>query len=243
MLTTVAALLALSRGQTPQQVLHPGADPADSQTWHLRITRVVPTSFLLTFPEDYNKDKKTHWPLLVFLHGSGERGADITKIRRHGLPKEIAAGRKFPFIVVSPQCPEGQLWDAAVLTQLIDMVERRCRVDKRREYVTGLSMGGYGTYELAAANPNRFAAIAPISGGGSWMESFSISHTPAYIVHGDADPIVPVEEDRRMVQYLRDDGDEVKYTEIKGGGHDVWSDVYAGTELYDWLLSHSRRGR
>ncbi len=213
--------------------------PIDSQTWHLRITRAAPMSFLLALPDGYAKDKTKHWPLLLFLHGSGERGEDITLVRRHGPPKEIANGRKLPFIVISPQCPSNSDWDPEMLTQLVDMVERRYRVDKDREYVTGLSLGGYATYALAAANPGRFAAIAPISGGGHMILAWGVGKTPAYVVHGDADSTVPVEEDRRMVGYLKSMGDEVQYTEVKGGGHDVWSDVYSGDELYAWLLNHS----
>jgi len=234
MISVLAAFAVVS--QTP---VHPATDPIDGQSWQVRVSRTVPISFLLTLPEDYGKDHKKHWPMLLFLHGSGERGNDLNKIRRHGPPKEIAAGRKYPFIVVSPQCPDGQMWDPAVLTQLLDMVERRYRVDKTHEYVTGLSLGGYGTYELAAMNPKRFAAIAPISGGGSWLTADLIEKTPAFIVHGDSDPTVPCDEDRKLAQYLKDNGDEVRYTEVKGGGHDVWSDVYAGDELYTWLLQHS----
>src|SRR5579884_4184148 len=120
MLSALAAAVALSQVPT-----HPGMGPKDGQTWNLRISRQVATSFLLTLPDDYAKDHRKHWPLILFLHGSGECGNDLSKVNRHGPPKEIAAGRKFPFIVVSPQCPEHQVWDAAVLTQLLDMVERR----------------------------------------------------------------------------------------------------------------------
>lgn len=237
MLKALAAMVALF--QVP---VHPGLPPIDGETWTVQVARRVPTSFLLTLPDDYATDRKKRWPLLIFLHASGEQGDNLNAVRRHGPPKEIKDGRKFPFIVVCPQCPKEQpMWDPAVLTQLVDMVERRYRVDIEREYVTGISLGGYGTYDLAAANPGRFAAIAPISGGGSWLMTTVISRTPAYIVHGDSDPEVPVDEDRRIAQYLKDEGDDVKYVEVKGGGHEVWSDVYAGTEIYDWLLGHSRR--
>jgi len=180
-------VLALAAIALYQAQVHPGMGPKDGQTWHLRISRTVSTDFLLTIPEEYAKDHKKRWPMLVFLHGSGECGTDLSKVSRHGPPKEIANGRKFPFIVVSPQCPD-DFWDPAVVTQLVDMIERRYRVDRDREYVTGLSLGGYGAYELAAANPGRFAAIAPISGGGTLITALQLRRTPAYIVHGTRTP-------------------------------------------------------
>lgn len=235
----IAAFFFLAQSPDVAVPIHPGQGPRDGLTWNVRINKHVPISFLLNLPENYGKDKKKRWPLVIFLHGSGERGTDLNAVRRNGPPKEVASGRKFPFILVSPQCPKDQWWDALVLSQLTDLIERRYQIDRNREYVTGLSMGGFGTYDLAVANPRRFAAIASISGGGSMATAFGLGGTPTYIIHGDSDPVVPVDEDRRLQGYLKGQGTEVRYLEVKGGGHDVWTDIYAGNDLYDWLLSHS----
>jgi predicted peptidase len=215
--------------------------PKDGQSWNLRISRKAPIRFLVSLPEGYEQDRSKRWPFILFLHGAGERGADLERVRVHGPAKEIAKGRKLPFIVVSPQCPDGELWDVEALTALTDQLERRYRIDKDREYLTGLSMGGFGTWDLAAAQPGRFAAIAPICGGGSWIKAWMLAKTPIWATHGDADPVVPIDETRRMVDHIRGMGNrEVRFDIVPGGGHDVWTAVYAGSALYDWFLAHKR---
>jgi len=208
-----------------------------SDGFKARFTKEVSAQYLVSLPDGYDK-KREKWPLLLFLHGSGERGTDVKMVGVHGPIKEIANGRKIPMIVVAPQCPADEWWDTDVLTGLLDHLERKYRVDKTRVYVTGLSMGGYGTWNLALAQPNRFAAIAPVCGGGQPGKAVSIAHIPQWVVHGDADQAVPIKESIDMVEALRKAGADPRFDIIKGGGHDVWTDFYAKDEFYTWLLSH-----
>lgn len=234
-------LALLVAGALAQQVPTSAQRLKEAHTWKVRVVHEATLSFLIDLPEDYHKERNVKWPVLLFLHGSGESGDDLQAVRRHGPPKEIANGRKFPFIVVSPQCPDGQAgWDAMALGGLMDALERRYHIDRDREYVTGLSMGGYGVYDLIAAFPGRFAAAAPIAGIGNWIVARQMAKTPIWATHGDADPAVPFAEDQRTIDAIRRAGGDVRFDAIKGGGHDVWTDVYKGQELYDWLLSHKK---
>jgi len=204
------------------------------------ITRPIPKTirFLVSVPKDYKTHRHDKFPLILFLHGSGERGFDLNDVRKHGPPKEIAAGRELPFVIVSPQCDTGKNWDTDQLSVLLDEIEKRYRVDKEREYLTGLSMGGFGTWALAIAEPNRFAAIAPISGGGDPDAVAVLKDVPVWVTHGDSDPTVSIEQDRRMVDALKAAGGDVRFDVIVGGQHDVWSDVYRKDDLYTWFLTH-----
>jgi predicted peptidase len=225
----IASLAALAIAQVPA-------------TFERKVTRTVKGSYLVYAPDGYDQDKRKRWPTILFLHGAGERGTDLNKLKLQGIPKELTGGRKLPFIVVAPQCPDGEWWDTQTLIGLLDEVERKWRVDKEKLYLTGLSMGGYGTWALAAEQPNRFAAIAPICGGGNPLTASKISKLPIRAVHGDADPVVPVSETRSMLRWLQySKASDVKYTEVKGGQHDVWSDFYRGAEIYDWFLTKTRQ--
>ena len=147
------------------------------------VSRTVSAQYLISLPEGYGKaDQK--WPLVLFLHGAGERGADLELVKKHGPPRLIAEGKTFPFIMVAPQCPEGQWWSEDVLIALLDKIENDYSVDRSREYLTGLSMGGFGTWRLAMLNPDRFAAIVPICGGGEDSLACSIKDVHAWIFHG-----------------------------------------------------------
>src|ERR1700756_5414953 len=134
------------------------------QHFEKEITVKVKLDYLLYLPEGYDKEEKA-WPLLLFLHGAGESGHDLNKVKIHGPPKLIEAGKSFPMIVVSPQAPR-MGWDVPTLNALLDDIVATHKVDRDRVYVTGLSMGGFGTWALAAAYPDKFAAIMPICGGG-----------------------------------------------------------------------------
>ena len=205
-----------------------------------RLDRAVKVQmgYLLYLPEDY--EQKESWPLLLFLHGSGERGTDLQLVKKHGPPKLIEAGKQFPFIVVSPQCPEGQWWQPVELTALLDEIVEKYKVDQDRIYVTGLSMGGFGTWSLAAYAPHRLAAIAPICGGGEtyWTERFS--HLPVWVFHGAKDKGVPLQRSEKMVESLKKHGGNVKLTVYPEAGHDSWTETYDNPELYEWLLEQKR---
>jgi len=216
-----------------------GEQAASSFSRKVELTLAL--DYLIALPEGYATDESKTSPLLVFLHGAGERGADLEKVKIHGPPKMISAGESLPFIVVSPQCPEGEWWTEQPVLELIDHIEATHRVDPERIYLTGLSMGGYGTWHFASEAPYRFAAIAPICGGGTPYKMRWIRHLPVWAFHGARDVAVPLEESTRLVDALKKRGNtRARVTVYPEAGHDSWTESYANPELYDWLLSHRR---
>jgi predicted peptidase len=206
-----------------------------------RITKTVSGDYLFYLPENYKQDGRQRFPLMLFLHGLGERGSNLEQVKMHGPFKEIAKGRDFPFIIVAPQMPLTETsWSVDTLTGLLDEIEAKYRVDRSREYVTGLSMGGFGTWELAASTPQRFAAVAPICGGGNFLLAMQLKDVPIWAIHGEKDPTVPITLDQGMVDAVKGVGGDVRFTIVKDGLHDVWTPFYEGNELYDWLLSHHK---
>lgn len=202
------------------------------------ITLTIPANYLLYLPKDYSESDKD-FPLVLFLHGSGERGNDLEKVKIHGIPKLIKEGKEFPFIAVSPQCPDDIFWNTDILIALLDEIETNYRVDKNRIYVTGLSMGGHGTWELALRQPERFAAIAPVCGWSNPDEACKIAHVPAWVFHGAKDMVVPVKAAEDMVEALKKCGSNVKLTIYPEANHDSWTETYNNEELYNWLLDQS----
>ena len=218
------------------------AEPGKQQTQKLERTIKVTLGYLLYLPKDYAQ--KDSWPLLLFLHGSGERGENLDRVKSHGPPKLIAAGKEFPFIVVSPQCPSrSRGWQPYELSALLDEIVEKYNVDKDRIYVTGLSMGGSGTWSLAAFSPDRFAALVPICGRGDPATARRISHVAVWVFHGAKDPTVPLEQSERMVEALKKAGGNVKFTIYPEAGHDSWTAAYNDPELFKWLLEQKRTPR
>jgi predicted peptidase len=205
--------------------------------------------YLLFLPEGYDAKSAKLWPLIVFLHGAGERGTNVWKVATHGPPKNVADHPDFPFIVVSPQCPEGEHWSNDILLGLLGEITRDYKVDQSRVYLTGLSMGGYGTWDLGLTYPEKFAAIVPICGGGqkitlglaSREKPQALKTLAVWAFHGAKDPVVPLEESQRMVDALKKVGvQEVKFTVYPEAGHNSWTEAYNDPQLYDWLLQHKR---
>lgn len=214
-----------------------------------QLTRTVTLEYLLFLPKGAEADAQKKWPLLLFLHGAGERGSDIWRVAVHGPPKIVRDRPDFPFIVVSPQCPAGQRWSDDDVLALLDDVLERYPVDRQRVYLTGLSMGGYGTWSLGLAHPERFAAIVPICGGGDPLKILlaspdkvpALRTLPVWAFHGAKDPVVKLVESERMVEALRKIGArQVELTVYPEAQHDSWTETYANPKLYDWLLSHRR---
>ncbi|MGI9465923.1 MAG: prolyl oligopeptidase family serine peptidase [Rubripirellula sp.] len=194
--------------------------------------------YLLYLPNKYSEKKR--WPLVLFLHGSGERGVKIDRVKKHGPPKLVAAGRQFPFILVSPQCLRDQRWDAKQLGILLSQLEAKYPVDGNRIYVTGLSMGGTGTWALAASDPDRLAAIAPICGRGDSGTAKSFAELPTWVFHGAKDPTVPISESQHMVDALKVAGGRPRFTIYPNAKHDSWTAAYSNPQFYDWLLRQQR---
>ncbi len=204
-----------------------------------KLTKHVRLNYLLFLPKDYSTTKK-HYPVILFLHGAGERGNDIELVKKHGPPKIVETKKDFPFIVVSPQSP-GFGWDVLALNALLDEVQEKYRVDSDRVYLTGLSMGGYGTWALAAHAPHRFAAIVPICGGGTRVMAYKVSHIPTWVFHGAKDGAVPLSESEHMVKAMRRRGGSPKFTVYPDAQHDSWTETYNNPKLYEWLLQQRRK--
>ena len=193
------------------------------------------THYLTYVPKQ--KPASGKYPLMLFLHGSGERGADLNLVKKNGPPSFLDTASQFPFLVISPQCNPSQWWDAKTLLALLDQVERKYPIDTEREYVTGLSMGGYGTWALAQAAPHRFAAIVPICGGGDSLKLCTIRHLPTWVFHGAKDDAVLPRESERLVAGLQKLGAPVTFTLYPNANHNSWSETYANPKLYTWLLA------
>lgn len=198
--------------------------------------------YLFFLPERYAASPGERWPLILFLHGAGERGDDLELVKIHGIAKIVETQPDFPFVCVSPQCPADTLWSHHIvaLKGLLDEILPRYAVDPQRVYLTGMSMGGFGTWSLGTAYANDFAAIAPICGGGSPFWVAALKDVPVWAFHGADDPIVPVEQSQRMVEALRASGGNAKLTVYPGVEHDSWTRTYENPALYDWFLQHRR---
>lgn len=198
---------------------------------------IRPVNYLLSLPDGYRQDTTKKWPLLLFLHGSGERGDDLEKVKKHGPPKLIEQGKKFPFIVVSPQASRReQGWSTADLYALLQDCKQKYRVDADRIYLTGLSMGGFGTWSLAIEHPEEFAAIVPICGGGDTTNIWKLRNTAVWCFHGAKDNNVPLALSQKMISALQVYNTSPKLTVYPDAEHDSWTVTYNNDSLYQWLL-------
>jgi predicted esterase len=194
---------------------------------------------LVHLPENYESDAAARWPLLLFLHGTYECGNDLEKLRDQGPLGYARQGHALPFILVFPQCPEQHSWNPAKLMRLIETIEAEYRVDPRRIYVTGLSMGGFSTFDLGALYPDRIAAIAPLSAGENPDIAERLKTVPVWIFHGAEDPIVSPRDSIEIAARLVKMGGEAKITVLPGVGHEGWDKLYADPALYTWFLGHT----
>jgi len=214
--------------------------------------------YRLLKPKDYSPSVK--YPVVVFLHGAGERGDDNKAQLIHGMSDYAsdALMGKYPCFVLAPQCPKGKQWvdvpfgslkhdmpqqpsDALRLTMdAVAALEKEFSIDPDRWYITGLSMGGYGTWDALQRYPNRFAAAVPICGGGDTKLASRIIHIPIWAFHGDKDQAVPTERSRQMIAALREAGGMPKYTEYANVGHDSWTATYKDPAMHEWMFAQKR---
>jgi predicted esterase len=232
---------AVSKAATPE--------PGRTQPRTFECQTVTKADYLLFLPRDYQSGTGKRWPLIFFLHGAGERGTNVSQVATHGPLKYAAAHPDFPFIVVAPQCPSDEQWSDEVLLRLLDGVLRDYAVDSHRVYLTGLSMGGFGAWHFGIAHPERFAALAPMCGGGEWITAYvsyhrdpkSLQSLPVWAFHGAKDDVVPLAESERMVRLLTQGGcRDVQLTIDPEANHDCWTKAYSNPALYDWFLQHQR---
>jgi predicted peptidase len=222
--------------------------------------RAIEFGYRLLAPVKIEPDSK--YPLVVFLHGAGERGADNVLQLKY-LPAWLAAPavrERHPCFVLAPQCRMDERWvdvswadktsmpraaepttDLRAVMAMLEAVLNDEPIDPDRVYLTGISMGGFGTWDLASRMPDRFAALLPICGGGDERTAARIAGIPTWVVHGDADKAVPVERSRSMVKALEAAGGRPKYVEMPGVGHDTWTPTYHDPAVLDWLFAHRRR--
>jgi predicted peptidase len=206
------------------------------------VTRSVQMKYLLFLPDDYQDNGSNKWPLIMYLHGGSRRGDDIGKLKEpgFGLPSLLEKRKSFPFIVVSPLCPNGEFWtDTTALIALLDKIEKEYAVDLSRVYLTGHSMGGFGTWYLAYQYPDRFAAIAPMSAPfvvTAWADR--LKTLPIWAFHGSDDDLAPLGGHKDLIDALRALGNQVRFTVLPGRDHFIL-DTYEKEELYSWFLEHS----
>ena len=205
------------------------------------LEKKVRYNYLTYLPSDYDSLKRKVYPVIIYLHGLSITGNDINRVRRQGLPFFLERGKQLDFIVVAPQCPRGKNWARENwIDTLLDEIEAKYLIDNERIYLTGMSLGGFGTWELANRYPHRFAAIAPLCGGGrvEWIEN--LRNTPAWVFHGDKDVQVPVSRSDIMVKELEKAGSVVVYSRLLNEGHSIYK-VYDDYDIYSWFLKFSAR--
>jgi dienelactone hydrolase len=202
---------------------------------------ITETKYLLYQPPGYNEDTLKKWPLVLFLHGSGESGDDLNKVKKNGPPELIEQGKQYPALVVSPQSDVPSGWDIDQLYKLLQQVKKKHRVDPDRVYVTGLSMGGFGAWAIAMKYPQEFAAIAPICGGGDTTNAWKMRHIPIWNFHGTLDKNVPIEGSINMVKAASRFNEHVSFTIYPDKAHNSWDTTYNTNDtVFNWLLKHRR---
>jgi predicted peptidase len=207
----------------------------ERKTYFYTNKRIEKMNYLLHVPAQ----KSEKLPIIVFLHGAGERGDDFDKIAVHGVPKYVERGMDVPAIVIAPQCPQDLIWNrlTAEVKELIDFAIAEYGADPDRVSITGISMGGYGTWEMGISYPGFFAALAPVCGGGISWNVGSIGKTPVWAFHGDADNVVPYNNSVEMCDTLKAKGGNVRLTLFHGVDHNSWEPAYETTKLIDWLVA------
>jgi predicted peptidase len=192
-------------------------------------------------PFDY--DPTEEWPLILFLHGAGERGDDGLIQSEVGIGRAVRRwSERFPCIVVMPQCPTGVWWDKVLrhVELAMEQTLAEYRIDTDRLYLTGLSMGGYGTWLIGAREPDQYAALMPICGGGEPRDAAVLAKTPIWAFHGGQDGTVKPEKSREMVEAVKRAGGDVQYTEYPDLSHNSWDAAYSEKDAIAWLLKQRR---
>jgi predicted peptidase len=214
----------------------PGPGKQVEQTLSLKNGSQIP--FLLYLPKDF-ESRSGNLPVMLFLHGRGESDGPLSVVRKWG-PSRLADRGDFPYVLISPQCPRSESWDRptqqAALLELLDDIIERFRGDRDKVYLTGLSMGGFGSWRLAADHSDKFAAVVPVCGGGNPGDASKLVPLPIWVWHGTEDKAVPLRRSVEMVEAIQKAGGaSIRLTTLESVGHNSWEAAYATPELYEWL--------
>lgn len=231
----------------------PKSEPAFVEKSHTNA-RGETMPYLLFVPAGYDKAKS--YPLVLWLHGGGTRGNNLNLLLAHGDQTGIGFlaradnQAKYPSFIIAPQCPLNRIWgnsgsdqpnaEMRMVLEILDKVREDYRVDSRRLYVMGMSLGGYGTWDILTRRPKTFAAAMPICGGGNPSKATLITKTPVWVFHGDEDELVNVSESRSMIAALKKAGGQPRYTEYKGVGHNSWVPAFKEADFLSWLFAQTR---
>ncbi|WP_077036144.1 alpha/beta hydrolase-fold protein [Pelomonas sp. KK5] len=238
-LLTLAVTTLLGACATPRPPLPAGL--AAGRQLPMKIDDGPLNRMWVWLPPDYEQ-KAERWPLVVFLHGSGERGTELDAVLRNGPPMHVAKGEAaYPFVLVSPQLREDREWEPAELHQLLLALQSRFFVDTDRSLATGLSLGGHGVWNWATAYPGDLAGIAPVCGHGDPSRVAAMKRVPVRAYHGDRDDVVPLAGQQACIDALRAAGDrDIEFIIYPGVNHGSWIPAYKDPQLTPWLLSHRR---
>ena len=229
------------------------SEKADAPAFVAPATKLPPTAkkfttadgkaaldYLVYLPADYDKDKSKQWTLVIFLHGAGERGSNVQLVRKNGLTQTLEQRGAIPYVMVAPQCPANTGWNVGTLDKLLDQVLADYRVDKKRVVLTGLSLGGFGTWSWSTEHPERFAGLVPICGGGKTAQATALKGMPIWAFHGDADSVVKFATGQAIVDAAKAAGADIKFTVYPRVGHNSWGKAYAEPELEAWILARKK---
>jgi len=200
-------------------------------------------SYLLYLPKDYDEEKKS--PMTLFLHGRGESYGPLSLVAKWGPPRFAARDDELNYVLVSPQCPGDDSWNKPTqqkrLVELLDHIVETYNIDTDHIALTGLSMGGYGSWRLAADHPKRFSAVVPVCGGGDPDDAEKLKDLPIWIFHGDQDGAVPFQRSVEMFEAIeKAGGTKIRFTSMEHIGHNCWSATYATPELFEWISQQNR---
>ncbi len=197
--------------------------------------------YLAYTPEGYNKDDKKEWPLIIYLHGSSCKGNNLEKLKKYGPPFYLERGMQVDAIVISPQCPSNKNWTVGSwFESFYKELKSKYNIDPSRVYLTGMSLGGFGTWDLASRYPDIFAAIVPLCGGGRTNMAETMKDIPTWVFHGDLDKTVRISRSEEMVNAMKNLGSNPKFSILKGQGHGIQK-VYSDQTVYEWLFSHQKK--
>jgi hypothetical protein len=204
---------------------------------------IIETDYLIYFPPGYKSEPGKKWPLLIYLHGAGLMDRSIGGLKNDYMPWHLEHDKVLPFVVVSPVCKTNG-WNVTILNFLLEDILHKFNIDEDKVCLTGHSMGGFGTWEWAVMNPEKFAAIAPVSGCSNsidYISAWKLRNTPIWVFHGETDKIVGIQCNIDMVNELRKFSNKVKFTVYPGRGHDTWEQTYTNDDLFKWMLQQDRK--